>query len=249
MFRVALLNLYQGFTRWDERRHLVVEGVLALKPDVLVLNEISIPVQSGHWLQATLKENGREYALLQQSKTGALSQAEAQGILTTAPIVASENFDYRSRDRVAQVATLRLDGRLVDVWATHLHHVSEEDGLRQYQVQKLLGWIHDRPGPSATVVAGDFNATPDSMTVQLMRNAGFSPTQTQPTSRTALAEVGEARMDADGPSLKWCIDYIWADARIAVTDTGLWADKPHPEDPKLWPSDHVGVWADLQVTG
>jgi hypothetical protein len=31
-----------------------------------------------------------------------------------------------------------------------------------------------------------------------------------------------------------------------VKDSGVCFNKPSPEDYSLWPSDHMGVWADLE---
>jgi len=42
-----------------------------------------------------------------------------------------------------------------------------------------------------------------------------------------------------------CIDYIWTTGAIETVASGVCFDKPSPDDPSLWPSDHAGVWADL----
>ena len=49
-FRVVTLNLEQDHKRWDERRPLVLEGLRALKPDIIALNEVSITRQSARGL-------------------------------------------------------------------------------------------------------------------------------------------------------------------------------------------------------
>jgi hypothetical protein len=85
-FRVALLNLHQGFKRRNQRRELVVEQAGDLRPDIWALNEISIPDDSGRWLHKTLRKRfGIEYTFLQQSKTNGQAWVEAQGILIRFP--------------------------------------------------------------------------------------------------------------------------------------------------------------------
>ena len=52
MFRVAFLNMEQHHRRWDARRHLIADQLVALAPDVFAMNEISVPRQTGRWVQA-----------------------------------------------------------------------------------------------------------------------------------------------------------------------------------------------------
>lgn len=239
-FRIATLNLHQGFRRWEKRRELIVEQLGTLCPDILALNEISVHLQTGRWLQMAARERLHlHYALIQQTKSGYLSEDEAQGLLTRFPVVETGNLDYLARGRIAQVIRLEIEGRQVDVYVTHLHHVPEEDGLRQYQVQRLFQWVESRDDVNARLVCGDFNATPDSPSIQLIPDS-FHTVQTSPTCPTGLA--------SDTESLSFCCDYIWISGSLEVQDAGRCFDQPHPDDTTLWPSDHVGVWADLKLT-
>ena len=150
-FRVATLNLEQDHKRWEERRDLVVDQLGRLRPDVLALNEICIPRQTGRWLQRAADERlGLDYALIQQSKPNAASQLDAEGILTRFPVVETANLDYRARDAVAQVARVRVDGGLLDIYITHLYPSRGKDPLRCPLVDQRLAWIYTR----AHVVAG-----------------------------------------------------------------------------------------------
>jgi endonuclease/exonuclease/phosphatase family metal-dependent hydrolase len=247
MFRIAFLNLHQGFKRWTERRELIVEQLGALRPDVLVLSEISVPLQTGRWLQRQASERlGLQYALIQQTKSGFLSEDEAQGLLTRFPVVETGNFDYLSRGRVAQVVRLEIEEQKVDVYVTHLHHVPGEDGLRQYQVQRLFQWLKSRDDVGAGIVCGDFNATPDSPSVRLVPDS-FRTVQTAPTCPTGLQAPGEPLLLPDAPRLSFCFDYIWNTGNLVIHGAGRCFDRPDPDDPTLWPSDHVGVWADLKL--
>ena len=93
-FRVAFLNLEQDFKRWTKRRSLVLAELGALKPDIFAMNEISIPSDTGRWLQnEASRVTGAQYALVQQSKTNTGLLAEAEGVLTRFPIVETANFD------------------------------------------------------------------------------------------------------------------------------------------------------------
>jgi len=185
-FRVATLNLAQDHKRWDARRALVVDQLAALQPDVMAFNEICMPLQTGRWLQRMARERlGRPFALLQQSNVNGSSLVEGEALLTRSPVVETANWDYRTLDMVAQVVRLDLDGRVVDVYVTHLYRSRGDDALRLYQVQQLLAWIESRDDVDAQVVCGDFNGTLEMPSAQLMARV-FHPTQTAHTAFTPL---------------------------------------------------------------
>jgi len=245
-FRIATFNLHQGFKRWDKRRHLIVEQLGTLSPDILALNEISVLLQTGRWLQREAKRRlGLTYALTQQTKSGGWSMDEAQGLLTRFPILETGNLDYLSRGRIAQVTRLEIEGNNVDVYVTHLHHVAAEDGLRQYQVQRLFEWVESRSDADTQIVCGDFNATPDASSIKLVPNT-FRPIQTSPTFPTSLTGSDGTASGEGVPRLAFCLDYIWVSRELAVQNTGCCFNQPDLNDATLWPSDHVGVWADLE---
>ena len=244
-FRVATLNLEQDHKRWLERRELIVDQLERLRPDVLALNEVCIPRQTGRYLQRAATERlGAEFKLIQQSKTNGLSQVDGEGLLTRYLVQETANFDYRARDAVALVARIEVEDHLVDVYVTHLYQSRGEDSLRLYQVQQLLEWINSRDDVSARIVCGDFNATLDMPSAALMAEE-FRPTQTNPTAFSPLQEADGSVSHPNWERLDRCIDYIWIAGPLLVKESGLCFNIPSPTDATLWPSDHIGVWADL----
>lgn len=247
-FRVGFLNLEQNHRRWEQRRHLIVDQLAALKPDIFAMNEISIPDQTGRWLQQQANAQlDHRYALVQQSKTNTGSRIEGEGLLTRFPILETGNLDYRTHDYVALVARMEIEGRTVDVYVTHLYMSRGDESLRVFQVQQLLEWIESRDDADAQIVCGDFNAAPDKPAAQLMAET-FTATQSAPTAFTPLAneEGGVAHPYWD--RLDRSIDYIWLRGPLAATDSGVCFDIPEAQDETLWPSDHAGLWADLHWT-
>jgi len=68
---------------------------------------------------------------------------------------------------------------------------------------------------------------------------GGEPDVTWPSGLQAPA------MDTDGdPS---CLDYVWLRGAARARDARLWADRPAAHDPTLYPSDHFGVVATVEV--
>jgi len=235
IFRIATLNLEQDHKCWSERRELIAARVRDVNPDVWALNEIHIPTQTGRWLQqAASKVTGTRYALLQQSKAGEDSRTQGEALLTRYPVIESANLDYRSHDCVALVARFEIADRALDVYVTHLIAAKVEDSARQYQVTQLLEWIRTRDDADCSVVCGDFNAAPDQPSTRLMA-AAYRATQTQDPTHPEWN-----RFDR-------CIDYIWISPSIKLKASGLCFNQPAEDNPDLWPSDHVGVWADLEI--
>jgi endonuclease/exonuclease/phosphatase family metal-dependent hydrolase len=247
ILRIATLNLEQDQNCWEARRELIAAQSVELNPDMLALNEIHIPNQTGRWLQrAAAKGIGTKYTLVQQSKAGADSLTQAEGLLTRYPVIETANLDYRSHDCVALVARFDVDERLFDVYVTHLIAAGVNDSARQYQVERLLEWIGTRGDADYSVVCGDFNAAPDQPSVGLMSTV-YRPTQTQATAFTPLRAPGGAPTHPEWDRFDRCIDYIWVCGSIKVQASGLCFNQPDKNDPELWPSDHVGVWADLEI--
>jgi endonuclease/exonuclease/phosphatase family metal-dependent hydrolase len=244
--RIATLNLAQNQKCWDARRQLIAAQLRELNPDTFALNEIHLPTQTGRWLQQAAKLSGIGYTLLQQSKAGADSRTQAVGLLTRLPLVETANLDYQSYNCVALAARFEIAGRLLDIYATHLIAARVEDSARQYQVAQLLDWIRTRDEADYSVVCGDFNAAPDQPSIQLMSET-YRATQTQPTAFTPLRQPGGEPSHPEWPRFDRCIDYIWVSQAIKVLASGLCFNQPTKDNPELWPSDHAGVWADVEL--
>jgi endonuclease/exonuclease/phosphatase family metal-dependent hydrolase len=153
-------------------------------------------------------------------------------------------------NRAAHRAKVRLsDGASVTVAVTHLHHLEPDEGLRDEQTRQLVEWMDAAPAADAQIVMGDFNAHPAESTYGRMAAAGFrssyaeangaEPAVTWPSGLQAPA------MDTDGSPR--CLDYIWIRGAVAVESARLAFDRPAPEDPTLYPSDHLGISAHLAI--
>jgi endonuclease/exonuclease/phosphatase family metal-dependent hydrolase len=246
-FRIATLNAEQDHKRWHLRRDLVVEQLAAIDPDLFAMNEVCVPLQTARWIQRTMREkHGREYALVQQTRTNGLSSVEAEALFTRLPILETGNLDFRTRDIVALVVRVLVGETPVDVYVTHLFMSRGEESLRVYQAHQLLDWVASRDDVAARIVCGDFNATPDKPSAALMATR-FRPTQTAPTAFTPLADHDGSVSHPTWPRMDRCIDYIWVAGPIGVVASTVCFDKGHPTDPTIYPSDHAGVWADLQI--
>ena len=248
-FRMSTLNLEQDHKRWDARRELIHAEIGLLKPDMMAFNEVCIPLQSARGLRdAATALTGIDYNLVQQTRVNGLSKVEGEALLTRFGIVETGNFDYQAKDIVALVVRVLVDGTPLDVYVTHLFMSRGDDSLRLFQVQQLLAWIDTRDDVAGSIVCGDFNATLDAPSAALMATR-CRPTQREPTAFTPLADSDGSVSHPDRPRMDRCIDYIWVAGAIRIVDSGVCFNQPSSEDPSLWPSDHIGVWADLEFGG
>ena len=126
-----------------------------------------------------------------------------------------------------------------------LHHVSFEKEAREEQAMRLMGWLSSHKHVPIQVIAGDLNETPDGLAIayikQSFRSAyekwvGREPLATYPTRLVA------------GEHLAACLDYIFFSGAVQrVTAASLFCTKADREDDTLYPSDHVGLVATLEV--
>ena len=88
---------------------------------MMAFTEVCIPRQSARGLRdvATVL-TGVDYNLVQQTRVNGLSKVEGEALLTRFGIVETGNFDYQTKDIVALVARVLVDGTALDVYVTRL---------------------------------------------------------------------------------------------------------------------------------
>jgi endonuclease/exonuclease/phosphatase family metal-dependent hydrolase len=242
---VATLNIRNLADRWFERLPLLLADMATLQPDLLGLQEVVYPMQQDRLIGAA----GDGHYQTHRAWAGRPEYGNA--LLVREPLEASEverlDLGYA---RSALRARLRLPGgsdlRYV---VTHLHHETPDDAIRDEQAAALLAWLADGTAATATVLVGDFNADPAEPASERIRSDGFrsayadangsDPAVTWPSGLIAEA------MDTDGDPD--CLDYLWVRGTVRVASARLCFDRPAPGDPTLYPSDHLGLAAWLEI--
>jgi endonuclease/exonuclease/phosphatase family metal-dependent hydrolase len=243
--RVLTLNLLNMADRWPERLPLLLNEFAALQPDVAGLQEVVYVMQQDRLIGAA--GEGRYGAV-----RGWAGRPEyGNSLLVREPLAAMDvdRVDL-GENRSAHRALVALPGgSSVLVVVTHLHHVDPDDGVREAQTIAILAWLAGAPAADATILVGDFNAAPVEPAPARLRDAGFrsayatangaEPAVTWPSGLIAPA------MDTDGDPA--CLDYIWVRGAVRVESARLCFDRPDPEDTTLYPSDHFGIAARLEI--
>lgn len=242
---MATLNILNLADRWPERLPLILADMSALQPDVLGIQECVYVMQQDRLIGAA---GEARYAAV-RGWAGRPEYGNSLLVRESLPATDEGRVDL-GLNRAAHRARLRLaDGPTVTITVTHLHHREPDEGLRDEQARQLLEWIEAAPPADAQIVVGDFNADPAEPTYTRMGAAGFrsayaeangaEPAVTWPSGLQAPA------MDTDGHPR--CLDYIWIRGAVAVESARLAFDRPDPEDPTLYPSDHFGISAHLAI--
>ena len=242
---VATLNIRNLADRWFERLPLLLADMAALQPDLLGLQEVVYVMQQDRLIGAA--GEGR-YSV---ARGWAGRPEYGNSLLVREPLAATQvdRIDL-AQDRSALRALVPLPGgSSVLAVVTHLHHLGPDEGIRDQQTASILDWLDDAPTADATIVMGDFNADPWEPSPVRLRAAGFrsafedanggEPVVTWPSGLQAPG------MDTDGDPE--CLDYIWVRGTVRVDSARLVFDRPDPEDPTIYPSDHVGIATRLEI--
>ena len=242
---IATLNILNLADRWPERQGLIYADMAALQPDLFGLQEVVYVLQQDRLIGAAGEGRYREHRAWAGRPEYGNSLLVRDGLSLGAP----ERLDL-GLGRSALRGTIALPGgATVLVAVTHLHHVPVDEAARDDQTRRLVAWLDGGPATDAQIAVGDFNAEPVAPTYARMVAAGFrsaaaeangqDPAVTWPSGLQAPA------MDTDGDP--GCLDYIWVRGAVAVASARLVFDRPHPDDPTLFPSDHVGIAAHLDI--
>ena len=135
------------------------------------------------------------------------------------------------------------------VAVTHLHHEVDGAAGRDDQARQLIDWLDSGPAADAQVVMGDFNAHPTEPATERMRSHGYRSAFAEANGRepavTWPSGLQAPAIDTDGDPA--CLDYVWVRGGARAVAARLVFDRPDPEDLTLFPSDHFGISARLEI--
>lgn len=236
---VVTLNLWHDRDDWPARLDVIADTLGALRPDVVVLQEVLQDSARGLENQAETLGARLGYAVVFASVDGGeRPRRYGNAILSRHPVLDTSwvKLHPLTDYRVAARARLDVDGHALDVVVTHLHHTVEGDSIRAVQVADLLAFL-DRTSEAPWVVAGDFNAPAEAPSLAPLRARG---TET----------FGTLHPDADVSTLVEAlghtprrIDHVFSGPGLSPVAARIVLGEPVAG---VQPSDHRGVWARLR---
>ena len=242
---VATLNIRNLADRWPERLPLLLADMAALQPDVLALQEVIYPMHQDRLIGAAGEGH---YAAVR----GWAGRPEyGNSLLIREPLVAGtlERLDLGLERSALRVVVTLDGGEAVLIVVTHLHHPSPALAERDEQARQLVEWLDGAPRTAGRIVMGDFNADPAEPAAERIRAHGyrsaFAEANGSDPAVTWPSGIQAPGMDTDGEPE--CLDYIWVLGDVRVASSRLAFDRPDPDDRTLYPSDHLGISARLEV--
>lgn len=239
--RVLTLNLWHDQRDWPARLEWLVEQAAALRPDVVMMQEVLQDVHLENQATTIARRLGLPYVHFVSTDSANRARRYGNAIASRFPFEATAERRLRPHDqyRTAAFALVRVGGRPVRLYSTHLHHMADAEGsgIRAMQTVDLLDFVATTVQPGAPfVLGGDFNAEPDSPEMRLM-----SPFRDVAAVRYASGPTFGVAYGIALPGRR--IDYLFDDP-----DAGLSVDAAHvvlnrPNAAGVWASDHFGVAA------
>jgi len=271
--RVVTYNLLHGGplsgfkddgSHLEARLDMAIRELRALDPDIIALQEASQSRRHGNVPDRIARELGFSvvfapatdrifrFAPLDWLIVTLMGFKEGPAILSRFPIAASEIFDLprcrrRFEPRIVLRAEITTPGGPLQVFSTHLARGDE------CQMERVGEIVRTRRSSGPSILMGDFN-TPEtsggltalreeSGVVDVFRSA--NPDQPGPT-------VWQ-RIEVERPTVSRRVDFIFlAHGRAAsgrVRSSRIVLDRPGtlPGGAALWPSDHYGVYAAVDL--
>jgi hypothetical protein len=137
---------------------------------------------------------------------------------------------------------VRIHGRQFRFVNTHLD--SFVPLIREAQAQELVAG--PLAGPMRKVVVGDFNDTPDSLTLTTLRGSGLRDAWAATRRGPGYTYGQDPDLLNTRSKLYQRIDYVMASKGIGMLWTRRVGNTPLSRIDGLWPSDHAGVVATLR---
>src|SRR5262245_37871256 len=248
----------------EARLRISVEQLRALDPDIIGLQEASTSRQRGNVAERLAHELGyhhhayaptlfRFFSLefLNRHVSWLFNFTEGPAVISRFPIVSQAFFGLPRCNgyfdpRVLLHTTVRTPWGDIGIASTHTSR-----GF--CQADRVVELMEERRGVYASVLMGDFNAVEDSTGIlRLTHQAGYVDAFRSANPGAAGSSVFPA-VRPPGPTVRRRVDFVFlvpghvVPGRVLTSRVVLNAPRPAENGQVLWPSDHYGVLAELDV--
>ncbi len=267
---VVTLNVLDDLLHWEKRAPLILEGLDVLRPEVIALQEVSVDASaaaldgaqsSAHWLAERL--GGYDVLL---APATAHPASDSLAVLTSLDVADYDVLAFSVQGRQAQRVSLIRGPELWQFVNAHLYWNPVDEAPRVQQAAQLLEWI---PDDAPAILCGDFNAFPGSSTLRTFASRftsahrarhGAEPLLTYPTllrrgpglrhwTRHAVLHANGLVRLRRNMRYGGTVDYVLVDAGVVVRECTVLFDRPSATDPRVFASDHLGLYALLEHPG
>ncbi|MCU1281862.1 MAG: Endonuclease/exonuclease/phosphatase [bacterium] len=263
--KVVTLNLWGEQPPFERRMQLATDGLRALLPDVIGLQEVrQVPGTVPNQAETLATALGMQHYFEPATPWG--GGEEGLAILSRHPIVERRVHELPhavpTERRLLVGVVVDTPAGKVDVYTTHLNYRLTDGGKREDQIVAIDELIGATRSELPKILCGDFNATPDSDEIRFLRGL-----HTAAGRRTFWQDAWERRHGrADGftwaranpytARLRWLerdrrLDYIFVsplsrDGRGVVHDCRMVLDRAASDGALA--SDHFALYAEVQLS-
>jgi endonuclease/exonuclease/phosphatase family metal-dependent hydrolase len=245
MVKVLTINILTWLGDWHRRRSLLIDGLAAEKPDLVGLQEINMTANSSDWIA---KQIGLPYVYLVPGRRveGHDGDYAGNAILSRYPFVQTAELDLQTQGRVAQLVQVHVDDQPLVFCNGHYYWHPGPHPNRVKQIERLLEWLGQLPSTVPIVAVGDFNEVPHMPAIALLKQHFASAHEAlhhcEPdyTCPTPLAPEWHK-------PFRGTLDYVFINQLLRVHDCRVVLNQHAPRDPLLYPSDHFGIAAELEI--
>lgn len=262
--KLVTLNLWGEQPPLERRMLLAVDGLRALAPDVVGLQEVrQVPGTLPNQAETLGAALGMQHVFAPATPWG--GGDEGLAILSRHPLGGARVHELPhaqpNERRILLGATVDTPAGPVEVYTTHLNYRLTDGGKREDQVVAVDEQVAATPSELPKILMGDFNATPDSDEIRFLRglhSAGGRRTYWQDAWQRRHGGADGftwARANPYTARLRWLerdrrIDYIFVgplrrDGRGVVLDCRIVLDRAAPDGALA--SDHFGLYAEVQL--
>jgi endonuclease/exonuclease/phosphatase family metal-dependent hydrolase len=242
MVKVVTINILFGPESWGERRELLADGLLAEQPDCVLAQEVW--EAAGDWLAERLALP-YNYWVPYQRPSNRPGLQDGIALLSRHPFLRQEMLPL-SQGWVEQRVQIAPAGQPLVVCNGHYYWHPGPHSERDRQIQQVVNWLEQLPAATPVVVGGDFNGTPETSAIALMRRHF--------TSAYAAHNGDEPPFTCPTPlSFDWkqswrgTLDYLFVNRYLRIRNCRLILYWPSRHNPYIYPSDHFGIVAALDV--
>ncbi|QYC11261.1 endonuclease/exonuclease/phosphatase family protein [Brevundimonas nasdae] len=237
--KLVTFNIWHNQGDWNARRPLLVAALRAQDADIIALQEVLEDADVGLENQAQMlaRELGGYHVAFVSTDPKGGARRYGNALLTRLPILAEDSVKLEPLDDFRTALRLRVEvqGRPVDVVATHLAWQDDAGPVRAQQIASLLDWLPQDVTP--LVVMGDFNADQQDPGLATMTGPRFFSALPRSSAVTTLNP-------AKGHPNR-VIDHIFAETTsFAPEEARIFGDVPIKGE---YPSDHFGVAATIKL--
>ncbi|MBI4510232.1 MAG: endonuclease/exonuclease/phosphatase family protein [Deltaproteobacteria bacterium] len=258
--RVVTLNLWNDRPDPVRRIEVAADGLRALQPDIVALQEVvgdggSIENQAAQLAKAL--DATHHFDPVDSRKNGG---PVGNAIVTRFPVLRALSVALPSGDddlRRALFCELATPVGRLPVFTCHLSWEMWLSPRREAQVVAVDAFVHGHPGELPAILAGDFNASPDTAAIRFLTGRtsilGKGTYYRDCFARRRPDSHGYTWSDRNPYTVRWIernrrLDYVFVgpireDGWGAVLDARVVLDVPGPDG--VYASDHFGVYAEI----